>query len=1191
MNIQSLSALKPMVVEYRLDDDIVIPNYTTNFLYGLNLYSNNLFNLAKDISINYYNTFLLSEKFDKKDFITFTTPVSVSYPKKFSTTIQTLRLSAYGRGFWTDYTQNYSSSNFYLSCGATVFANGAINELGTWNVYEINLLNENECTISKYREIPPYVVQNNQQVQYLDIAVDNGLNSLIFKSTESRFNYIYNKNQNTIIFYKNYKPKGTDSSSSILVLAQYDEKIIVKSIDLNMIASDGLYSYDAVFLLSYRDADTRITEFTTNINEYKKYFFPTPETNYSTSLTGLKNNYLISSDVEFTDNKFLINFQPLKNQLDVNYNFTDNSNFAGSNFENRDYQTIVTGTNQELGFPDLTLTYYTYNAPLQFKKGALTYFHFPLSATPFNKLNVNDTKLVDNGAFAGSNPLDSDKIFKKLTPTTNRDHITGEQTGTYLCTWLYTSSFDSKPVWLDRYYNPNFTSIQNAFLNYAFIDTINTLQDSSKLTYFDKISDLVFEPNATYSYYRISEKDLSRVVSTVNEKSTSNNYITLFDYNYNVVKEKSESINIQDNKGTVFQTASSSGDLSMTFRTKSKNYKSKKGGILLSTYNGDTGVVISNNKELNSFNFFTTGGNIFIYDDTYTHLETAQVFLNKDTFEVPDQILSIEYNNIIDGYYVTSCTSTPVTGSTYGINSEINFYVSKLDSNFITLNTKTLTGFSSGTTSNIVTTYVDDRYYYALLNTLNVEEIDYTDQGYFLTKFPLSSFESRNISLSSFTTKLDLSLTPKNINGVPYIDRENFDKFRYTYNFVVSSYEPQFFVTDFTTNSITNDVYNRPWYIFNGQIFHSVTNIGYLSGFNMVYDKRVDGNGSISLDGITNVNTDNEGNIYYISQNPDNFSNKTLVKLDNRRVPLFKIPLSANTDSLSAYHFLDIDYKLNNGVIEPVVNVITDAYEVSYLSAGDRKTVSTYSKEGVLLSENNIDIYTDTLIRNSSFRRTLKRSFGNNQNIISNYNLNKNYINFELYLKDSNNDRETITFNQNISNLTNDELFFAFTFNSRSGKVDLYINSVKVGSKSVDSIKYANCEFTNNISINTLNFLPLILFKGFFEGGDLNFSQVRTYNKALTNYDIRNLYLEGVKLDHMNWNVPAGKRNIQETIQHNFKFGLPQYKTNLFDIIVNGTENLTDDQKEALKTDLRAYLKGNLPVNTNINEIEIRNNE
>ena len=109
MNIQSLSALKPMVVEYRLDDDIVIPNYTTNFLYGLNLYSNNLFNLAKDISINYYNTFLLSEKFDKKDFITFTTPVSVSYPKKFSTTIQTLRLSAYGRGFWTDYTQNYAS--------------------------------------------------------------------------------------------------------------------------------------------------------------------------------------------------------------------------------------------------------------------------------------------------------------------------------------------------------------------------------------------------------------------------------------------------------------------------------------------------------------------------------------------------------------------------------------------------------------------------------------------------------------------------------------------------------------------------------------------------------------------------------------------------------------------------------------------------------------------------------------------------------------------------------------------------------------------------------------------------------------------------------------------------------------------------------------------------------------------------
>jgi len=61
MQIHSLTALKPMEVLYRHDDDINIPNFVTNFLYGLNLDSNNLFNLAKDVSINYYNSFLLSK--------------------------------------------------------------------------------------------------------------------------------------------------------------------------------------------------------------------------------------------------------------------------------------------------------------------------------------------------------------------------------------------------------------------------------------------------------------------------------------------------------------------------------------------------------------------------------------------------------------------------------------------------------------------------------------------------------------------------------------------------------------------------------------------------------------------------------------------------------------------------------------------------------------------------------------------------------------------------------------------------------------------------------------------------------------------------------------------------------------------------------------------------------------------------
>ena len=1194
MNIYSLSALKPMVVDYRLDDDITIPNYVTNFLYGLNLYSNNLFNLARDISINYYNTFLLSDKFNKNEFITFTTPVSVAYTKTISSTLQTVNLSAYGRGFWTDYTENYSNSNYSLSCSTSIFSNGSVYNLGYWNVYEIKLLTENKCTISKKRSVPPYLSVENQARQYIDIKVDSGINYLSFVTLsagqeEPVFNYIYNKNTNSITFYRNYQPTGLTTSTSILLLSNEEGRIVVKSLDASTISNIGLYNLNSIFLLSYRDADTRIGEFTTNYNSYRKYFYPTVDTSYTESLTGLKNNYLISSDVLFTDNKFLINFQPLKNQLDTNYNFTNNSSFSGSDFDNRDYQTIVTGTNQELGLPDLTLTYYTYNAPLQFKKGALTYFHFPVSSTPFNKLNINDTKLVENGAFAGDNPLDSDKVFKKLDITAKRDKIVDQQVGTYLCSWLYTSSFDSKPVWLDRYYNPNFTSLQDSFLNSGFVVNVTTLS-AQKYTYFDKISDLVFEPNATYSYYRISEKDIKRATNLIEEKSLIQKTLNTFDLNYNLVSTQDNFINLTSNKGSVLQSLSSNGDISYVFSTKSKNYKNKKGSFIYSTYNGSTGLVVSNIKELNNFSLFTSAGEIIICDGNYEEISRAEVLLDKNTLLTPNKILSINYNNIIDGYYVTSCTTT--TSGNGLVANNTNFYVSVLDSNFVTINTKPLTGFSGdykGSTSNFVTSKVDENYYYSLINNFNVTNISSGNYDYFLTKIPLSGLEVKNVSLSSYTTKLNLPLTT-NGNGYPLIDRDYFTNFKYTYNFSVSGGNIQYYITDYSNNSITQDIFDKPWYVFDNTIYHTVTNFGSLSGFNIVYDKAENEEGSICLNTITNITTDNLGNIYYISRNLTNNTGHTLVKLNNKRVPLFKTSLTSNV-GLSAIEYLDIKYKTVNGEIKPYPVVVFDDYSVSTLSAGSFKGIIQFNENGKEILNKNLTFFSDTLITNSSNRIGITNSIYNNENIISKFKNDNNILNFDFYIVDKNNDREKISLPYNIKNLTNDDLYFSFTFNSRTGKATLYINSVEVSSYTTDSIKYAKCGFTNNINVNGLENLPAILFRGFYNTSDITLSKLNVFSKVLDIYDIRNLYLSDLKFENLNWNIPAGKRNIQETIQHNYKFGVQDYKTNLFDIIVTGTEGLNDTQKAIISEKIREYLKGNIPLNTVIKDIEIRDNE
>ena len=103
MNVLNLSALIPMEVKYSLDSNVDITSNITNYLYGLNLYSTELFNYARDLSINYYNTFILTDRLDKPDFFTLNEPITATYPKNVNTTIQNVGLSSVGLGLWEDY--------------------------------------------------------------------------------------------------------------------------------------------------------------------------------------------------------------------------------------------------------------------------------------------------------------------------------------------------------------------------------------------------------------------------------------------------------------------------------------------------------------------------------------------------------------------------------------------------------------------------------------------------------------------------------------------------------------------------------------------------------------------------------------------------------------------------------------------------------------------------------------------------------------------------------------------------------------------------------------------------------------------------------------------------------------------------------------------------------------------------------
>lgn len=172
----------------------------------------------------------------------------------------------------------------------------------------------------------------------------------------------------------------------------------------------------------------------------------------------------------------------------------------------RNYTSILNDINAEED-ASLELNFVTYNLSYKITPGS-TSFTAPSSLNPFSKLNINDTKFVESGSFAFPYPYFADKVYKKL------DNIPVTE-GQYLCTWL-SGMPGEEGIWVDRYYYPDLVSKATALgskpiYNITYNDAIeNLIESNSNLKasvtdklFFDKLSDLTFEPKKEYIYERI----------------------------------------------------------------------------------------------------------------------------------------------------------------------------------------------------------------------------------------------------------------------------------------------------------------------------------------------------------------------------------------------------------------------------------------------------------------------------------------------------------------------------------------------------------------------------------------------------------------------------------------------------------------------------------------------------------------
>ena len=432
--------------------------------------------------------------------------------------------------------------------------------------FNVTLLNDSTLTINHNDNYSNVFMTLNVDNDTGETSVDFEERNLDVPDDSNMFNYILNEESQYLIIYKRIGNKTYYVSPEF--------KTEIGHVTLQLIEHEQHhfdYPTTAICKTLYRIKQTSQT-ITPHNNwiTYKNFGEQNNTiTNSTKSYQHMSNNFLLSIPYKTMNNDDAgCNLLQLKNQITP-----DNKSTRGNPFPNylpcdhREYNKLFTGTNQILGH-NIQLGYDSYVTTLSLEPDHITYFHTPQDMYPYEKININDSGLIEAGAIGGDSPLVSDKIFKKAADykyNTPYGAPLDEESGVWLCSWLrsntgtdwndqttYSENIlvnfrgktyrslqqntdkqpnvnnqfwleiqNASPVWVDRYYNPkNYTAeqalqVKGQYYEYEskFEYLVERLRTEKDIV-FDKQSDLCFEPGCVYAYYHIGSEENQNIIKT-----------------------------------------------------------------------------------------------------------------------------------------------------------------------------------------------------------------------------------------------------------------------------------------------------------------------------------------------------------------------------------------------------------------------------------------------------------------------------------------------------------------------------------------------------------------------------------------------------------------------------------------------------------------------------------------------------
>lgn len=876
-------------------------------------------------------------------------------------------------------------------------------------------------------------------------------------------------------------------------------------------------------------------EITIDWGSYEKKF---NQNNLSIDITrsffDTKTNFLLHSQYfKYEENYLPCDILTLKTQLNVTNIPSRGNPFTDEQVVvNRNYTSIFGGGRQEQGHEKLHLQYQSYTFPYRFLPGKTTWFHTPQSMWPYERLNINNTWLVDAGAVGSNHPLRSDKVFKKLgnyKTTANFGNSTSEQTGQWLCAWLSAGTdINTRPVWMDRFYNPSkYTPFQALSATPGTITYTPSYECYLKEGIYDAVSSLTFEPGNLYAYTHIGTVD---ALENINALSP-------------YLKQK---------------------NLSKYSRIDDRPLQPEVvGNITTYSFNGENyGVVNVDNFDikLNTFTVsfwasrddwtvpcgFQLGGNFTDYGLGIFQYETVSPLLNFIvTRKGEGAIYSYNENlDLVNIYNITNVTNNLIDG--FSRRDPLNsFHVFTSLSSVSELNLQEAIIDAASLPGRVVElTNTNTHAYFTLNNSSSAGRLDLL---------------TNEIALTTVNTDNYINLSRPNASWVPHT---NSTRLVFTNNnlYALSTFNA-------TEPRVRGDliyyldsINNAGSTLYAWNLRTTTKTITAVVAANRFYN-------CFNIDKTNNIWCASGGELHKYGQ----------YGLLQKIISL--APVLSST--ISNLKILNISFADNfiNGTLSESIFVTCSGIELSKFYVAKLDNVGTLQKVITINSDSFIDFdctndnyyYSQSNVQPSkyTFKARLYNQFNTEDSIIlslpiDHKDLNPGYHHFVI----------TVDALQGIAKAFLDgELYTTAVF--PAGKfafTPLLVDNVLVGAS----------PFYNGATLNS--FLNQVNNFNYYTVKDLRVQNFYWHNKVLDYFDIAMLYKEKIEPDPLLWDVPSGRRHYNETVARFFKNKIPGAKSPLFNVYINSSA-LDKACRDALEPKVIETISGVVPGYAKLNKL------